>query len=341
MSRKLLYPTSLLILFCHLLLAQEIPPVAEGPSQEDKIRIREARTIKDHFAASIWPGMDKTPFAILLIKDDAEYLMFHPAPSSEFKSLGYDSFLKTEIYWRPQQLNPAFLATFPLFDQRPVIVVGTPKNTGKSSSEWIITLLHEHFHQYQMADSHYQSAIGELGLQGEDQSGMWMLNYPFPYDDTNIQHAFQELANSLSQLIQEEEQEAFFSALKTYRAERRQLRKLLPEKDYKYFSFQVWQEGIARYNEWAFLQEMKAYTPSLECEKLEDFIPFNKVAEDLYARELARLYRLNLGSGKRTCFYSIGFGEGILLDRLNKDWKEAYLQEKFYLENYFPENLRN
>lgn len=340
MNRKLLFSTSLFIFMCHLLMAQKISPLPQGPSLEDKIRIREARAIKTHFAPSIWQGMDNTPFAILLIKDDAEYLMFHPAPTSNFKSLGYDSFLKTEIYWRPQSLNPAFLATFPLFDQVPVIVVGTPQHTGKYSSEWIITLLHEHFHQYQMSDKYYQSAVGELGLQGEDQSGMWMLNYPFPYEDSVIQQAFQDYAMLLSQLIQEGEKESFATALEAYRKQRRKLKEMLPEKDYKYFSFQVWQEGIARYNEWAFLEEMKTYVPSSECQELEDFISFKQVAEDLYARELARLYRLNLGKGKRTAFYSIGFGEGILLDRLNKDWKKVYLRDKFYLENYAPSEMK-
>lgn len=334
MRRKKIYTASVLLFFCHSLIVQATAALPKGPSVEDKIRIKEAISIKDRFAKNIWEGMENTPFALLLITDSVEYLMFHPNPSAEFKSLGHDPMLDTEIYGRPQELNPGFLATFPLFDHVPVIIVGTPENTGKSSSEWIITLLHEHFHQYQMSDKNYQSAVAELGLQGEDQSGMWMLNYPFPYTDSSVQEVFQEYAMSLSLLIQEGEKESFQSVLKEYRQRRKKLKETLSEKDYSYFSFQVWQEGIARYNEWAFLQEMKNYLPSQDCQQLEDFVPFPKVTEDLYARELARLIRLKLDTGQRTSFYSIGFGEGILLDKLNKEWKKKYLKDKFYVENY-------
>ena len=46
--------------------------------------------------------------------------------------------------------------------------------------------MHEHFHQLQWAQPEYLKAIDDLGLSKGDATGMWMLNYPFPYDDPEI-----------------------------------------------------------------------------------------------------------------------------------------------------------
>jgi Na+-transporting NADH:ubiquinone oxidoreductase subunit NqrC len=44
---------------------------------------------------------------------------------------------------------------------------------------------------------------------------------------------------------------------------------------------------------------------------------------------------LELGKSRRVTFYSIGGGEGLLLDRSNPKWQRRYLSEKFYIDNYF------
>ena len=45
----------------------------------------------------------------------------------------------------------------------------------------MLTVLHEHFHQLQQSQPGYFQGVEALGLSGGDQTGMWMLNYPFPY----------------------------------------------------------------------------------------------------------------------------------------------------------------
>ena len=121
----------------------------------DEIRIKEAMIISAQFGDKLFSGYDEVPLAIVLVTDSIEFLINHPNPSSDFKLSGQDSVLKTNIYYRKTQFNSHFLATFPAVNGLSCIVVGTPENTHKNSTEWIITLLHEHFHQYQNAYPDY------------------------------------------------------------------------------------------------------------------------------------------------------------------------------------------
>ena len=107
----------------------------------------------------LWPGLERTPFAILVVNDSAEYLLGHPSPTSDFGSIGLDSVLKLEISVRPRIYAPTLLATFPAVGGLPTIVVGTARHTGKSSSDWVLTLLHEHFHQWQYTLADYYRRV--------------------------------------------------------------------------------------------------------------------------------------------------------------------------------------
>ncbi|MDH3652129.1 MAG: hypothetical protein OEQ53_20750, partial [Saprospiraceae bacterium] len=61
---------------------------------------------------------------------------------------------------------------------------------------------------------------------------------------------------------------------------------------------------------------------------------FSEYKHDLYDRELRNLVELSLNEDRRVCFYAAGFAEGLLLEKRMKKWKEKYLVDKFYLENY-------
>jgi hypothetical protein len=50
---------------------------------------------------------------------------------------------------------------------------------------------------------------------------------------------------------------------------------------------------------------------------------------------LSELNTLRLESYGRVAFYPLGAGEGLLLDRVNKRWRDRYFADKFYLEKYF------
>jgi hypothetical protein len=60
------------------------------------------------------------------------------------------------------------------------IVVGQPAHTGQTSTRWVLTALHEHFHQLQFSQPGYYPGVTALGLARGDTTGMWMLNHGFP-----------------------------------------------------------------------------------------------------------------------------------------------------------------
>jgi len=302
---------------------------------QDKIRIREAINISKQFGDQIWKGINDVPFVIILVTDSVEFLINHPSPSSDFKLLGTDSILKTNIYYRPKQYNIHFLATFPAVNGVPCIVVGIPENTIRNSTtEWTITLLHEHFHQYQDASDNYYKSVDNLGLTGGDQTGMWMLNYPFPYDSSIVIEQYKKytlaLSGTLSSIVTKELETDY----NNYKIERNKFKQLLDPADYRYFSFQIWQEGIANYTEYKFLELLSDYKPSKEISQLSDFVSFNKYKEEFYKMQSNQLIQLGLKEDKRICFYAIGFAEGLLLDKLNPKWHDNYLTDKFNIERY-------
>jgi hypothetical protein len=304
---------------------------------DDRIRIKEAMDICKQYGDSIWPGINAAPFAIIVVTDSAEFLINHsPAPAG-FNDLGYDSLLGSRIYCRKPVFNKHFLATFPAVEGSNTIVVGTPENTGKNSTDWIITLLHEHFHQYANSDPAYYTAVGKLDLSGGDKTGMWMLNYPFPYNDSAVVVRYEKYAAALLKTVRSIGTDSFQSSFSEYASGRRSFERALKPPDYRYFSFQIWQEGIARYTEYKFLQLLDAYTPAKDVARLPDFVPFKKYREEFYRNQLNRIAEFDLAKDRRTCFYAVGFAEGLILDELNPSWRMKYLVERFFVEKYAGE----
>ena len=94
------------------------------------------------------------------------------------------------------------------------------------------------------------------------------------------------------------------------------------ENDRKYFSFQLWQEGIARYTELRSAEIAGRYTPAPEFAALPDYEPLTQYAERVRKKTLDELKQADLATWKRTVVYSFGAAEGFLLDRINPGWKE-------------------
>ena len=100
MKAKLLGFVVLLLSF-HSVLAQGKPAIPDA----DRLRIAEAFKLSKIVGDHLWKGWSKTPFAIMLVTSDYEFLMRHPNPSSDFTSLGYDQLLKTNMYLSETHLS--------------------------------------------------------------------------------------------------------------------------------------------------------------------------------------------------------------------------------------------
>ena len=301
---------------------------------EDKVRIREAVHISELYGEQIWKGFDEVPFSIIFITDTIEFLLFHPNPTEDFTLLGYDSLLSSKVYFRPRQYPLHFLATFPAVNGLSCIVAGTPENTETTSIQWIMTMLHEHFHQYQACQPGYYESVDQLDLSGGDKSGMWMLNYVFPYGDTLVGQQYDRLTELLHRAIVASN-DSFDLHLQHYLRRKQNFKSLLNNKDYKYFAFQVWQEGLARFTEYKFLKALSTYQPSKECLQLDDYVSFQDYGQELYEQQLNLLTSQTLDQAERICFYAFGFGEGLVLDRHNHNWYDHYIAYPFDTDMYF------
>src|ERR1700741_2573972 len=81
---------------------------------EDKIRIREAIAIAQQTGPSVWEGIEKIPFAMILITDSIEFMIYHTAPTPDFIFLENDTTLQIPVYYRKRQYQTGWLATFPV-----------------------------------------------------------------------------------------------------------------------------------------------------------------------------------------------------------------------------------
>jgi hypothetical protein len=145
------------------------------------------------------------------------------------------------------------------------------------------------------------------------------------------------LSQLLAQTLEAKAGHDFDSKLSNYLKERKAFQDLLSPDDYKYFSFQLWQEGIARYTEFR-IADLAAskYKPTKAFRSLQDYTPFQEVAETILNRQImGRLPELKIEKSERLVFYPFGAAEGLLLDRTNPRWRGRYLTEKFYLDRYF------
>lgn len=325
----------LLILFsAQAVLAQDKPSVA----YVDRVRLAEAFRIGETLGNRIWAGWNKAPFAVLLVTPDQEFLIRHPRPSPDFILVGHDPLLKSNVYYRKRTQPINFAATFPAVGGIPTIVIGQAENTSaKTSTAWVVIALHEHFHQLQYSQPGYYGDVNALGLSRGDQTGMWMLNYPFPYDWHEMKEHFSHLSALLADALQAKGKATFATKFSAYLKQRNELEKTLSPDDYRYFSFQMWQEGIARYTEYHIAKLAAArHQPTKAFRSLKDYKPFAERAEEIKSGILNELTTGELADYKRVKFYALGAGEGLLLDRLNPRWRQRYFAEKFYLDKHFP-----
>jgi hypothetical protein len=302
----------------------------------DRVRLAEGRQLAGRVCDRIWPGWGHTAFQVLLVGDSAEFLVAPERHPSNFAPLGHDAVLGTEVWTRPRQFPPNLLATFPAVGGVPTVVIGSAERTGKSSTAWVVTLLHEHFHQWQFSRPDYNEGVSRLGLARGDTTGQWMLNYPFPYDSAPVQRAMRNLAGALAQAL-DAPREKRGAALQGVSDDRDALRALLPADDYRYFEFQLWQEGAARFIQYAVARTAaERWEPSADFRRLPDYEPYGQAAESARQALRRELAELDLARQRRVAFYPIGAALALLLDGARPDWKEEYTRHPFRLPDLLP-----
>jgi uncharacterized MAPEG superfamily protein len=322
---KMLLPTLVLIAISFALQV-----ASAKPSGDDAIRIAEFYRLAPTIEDKIWPGWSKAPAPLILVAADTEFLTHDTNPPKDFKQVA------NGLYARPRQYPVNLQATFPAFGPPAVMVVGEPANTGsKTSTAWLFVLMHEHFHQLQWAQPGYYAAVNGLGLSRGDNTGMWMLNYPFPYENPVIARAFADLRDLLLRAVNEPDGPEFRAIATEYINARTKFFAQLSPDDHKYFAFQLWQEGIARYTEVKSAEAAASYQPTPQFAALADYEPVSEFAKRKRSLTLDDLKHADLPSGKREVVYPFGATEGFLLDRINPNWKEQYFEHMLSTDSFF------
>jgi hypothetical protein len=304
------------------------PPPAAMP-EADRIRLAEAFRLADWIGDGIWPGWSGVPFALVLVTNEIEYFVRHDMPPADARPLGQDALLGSEIYARPRSFPTQLLATFPI-EGISTVVVGQPVSTATTSpTDWVVTLLHEHFHQLQDSQPGFYEKVAALGLARGDDTGMWMLNFPFPYDSPAVAERYRAAASALRAAVSGGDPAVF-------RAARAKFRAGLAADDLKYLDFQLWKEGVARYTQLRVARfAASGYEPLPDFAALPGFVTYAALAQSLLETISKELSQLTLTEARRVVVYPFGAGEALLLDRERPCWREQYFSKMFTLAPAF------
>lgn len=261
---------------------------------------------------ALWTGYGAAPFGFLLVQGEREVLLCHPSMPAGFTREAAEPETDCDQFVRPRSgLSDALLAAMPLFGPPSTIVMGTPQTTGLSLARWRSTILHEHFHQWQSDLPEYYGRVAALDLAGGDQSGMWMLNFAFPYERPEVAAAYAAAAGALLAALEARGTEAFRPRLADYAERRRAFAAAAGERNWRYLDFQLWQEGVARWTEIALGRGSADAAMRAEAEARE-------------AELLAGLRRPDLARQQRLVAYPMGAGEAMLLEACGPAWRARY-----------------
>jgi hypothetical protein len=306
------------------------PAAPQQLPQPDAVRIREFYRLASQTQDQIWPKWSEVPTPLLVITPETEFLTHFPEPPKEFSRVA------SGWYARRRVLPLNLQATAPFFGLPAAIAAGEAENTeSRTSTPWVFVLMHEHFHQLQWAQPGYQLAVNGLGLAHGDTSGMWMLNYPFPYQKPEIAQGFAGLRDFLLAAVNEPDNKKFAVLARNYVAERKRFMAQLSPDDHRYLAFQLWQEGIARYTQIKAAEAAASFQPGQKYVALPDYESFTSYAKRARPETLDELKKADLARWKRGVVYSFGAAEGLLLDRLNPQWKDEYFSHPLSTDSYF------
>lgn len=274
--------------------------------------VARTRAFASGMGETLWPGYGSAPFGFLLLEAEKEVLLCQPGEPRGFTFEGVDEASGCKRWSRPRTKMPAtFLAAMPLLGPPASIVMGTPESTGRSPAAWQRTILHEHFHQWQWAQPDHYARVDRLDLKGGDETGMWMLNFPFPYDEAAVGDAHAKASIALADAVDSRGRPHFLSAFDRYLEARRQFSAAVSPRDWRYLELQLWQEGTAR---WTEIQLGKIYP---DAEVRESALALEKTT-------LAELRKPNMQERKREFAYAYGAGEAMLMSACGPAWREAY-----------------
>ncbi len=291
-------------------------PVGVPPADAPNIAL--STSVVSRVGDQLWSRWSQTPFVINLLTEQGSVMINGPSTTP-----------------RPVFLPNVQATTY--IGGIPTIVIGEPQFVHAATpARWSVTLLHEHFHQWQDAWPDYHRAVESLGLAHGDVTGRWMVSYPFAYAEPRVNAAYRTMANALADALGVHESGRIRSAITAYLHARDAFKTTLRADDYRYFAFQCWQEGAARYTEIAVARAAaKVHATDPKFLSDEDARALSDDAEAMFAHTVYRLRTAALSQDRRLAFYGVGAGEALLLDVVAPGWQMRYLSPELDLSRFF------
>ena len=313
----------------------DAPPLAEV----QRIRLEEAFHLVERLGQRVWPEFEADGAPVLLIAGKTEYVLNQERAPRGFSAVAGDRFRNRPVFARPAERSPQLLATFPI-DGISTVVIGTAEQTDRSPTTWVLTVAHELFHVFQ-AGRGMNAKIAALEI-GPPEDPMWHLEFPFPYEDPDVQRAMHLLGYNLYRTARpgaDDPSSIAYDARTSYEA-LGNLFLLLDlryndDRNANYLRYQTAKEGVARYFEYRIAEEAagSGYRPLESFARSEGFVPYREVWEDRYASELNQIKHAGRVSRSRLEFYSLGLGLALTLDRLDADWKSRYFEAEVWVDD--------
>mgnify|MGYP001553842434 CR=1 FL=1 len=292
-----------------VVLAVGVTTAAEGqrlPAGVDSGITLAARLVQGS-GDQLWPGWSSAPTQLLVIGDSVQW--FVPSFGAKVK------------WTQPRTFPPAIQATFPAVGGVPTIVIGPPAASDQPMERWALRVLHEHLHQLQFSRPDYYPRLAALDLARGDSTGMWALNYKFPYDSAPVAAALKRWASAMAAILAAEDRPDV-RVWGRVREARAALDSLLAPDDRKYLDFQLWQEGVPRWTELA-MARIGAARGLVSSGEL-------RWQEERLVRDLRQL---DPAGDRRVIVYALGAGVAELLTIERRPWRRAYFKRMFELDS--------
>ncbi len=289
------------------------------PAELDRRMIADAQAIVRNEGDPLWAGLSQAPLPTLLIGPEHETL-FCGLPTPSFSAIGFDPITRCTMQVRAREL-PVDLAAATDLGNVSVIHMGLPDALEATPADWIVTFLHETFHQYQSTLPAYFSAVDSVRARLGTTSGQWVLEYPFPYADPKVRASFAAMTMHAGQFLSAENDAQAEAAIRSYVEARNRARDAMSPDDWLYYEFQVGQEGVARWTELRFAAAAGNARP--------DIATIGKERTGGLAVSLSAIDRQGLNMWRRSSFYVLGAIEASMLERVRPQWQLEYATNPF------------
>ena len=319
--------------------AQATPPQLP---HDDAVLINEAYHLWQSLGEKEWTGWTQIRIPFIYITPDYEYAIDFPKTINGFTPLPQSAWIDKPIQARKRVLGTHLSASFP-FEGAGTVVMGTPAALEKSPAAWVLTATHEMFHVLQDSRGEIQK-IAQLKI-GPEGDPSWILNFPFPYKDTDVMQLIHLQGYPIYLSLTEQDDAALKYdagvAVEAIRVYRDLLRKQSAEnKFYNYSQFQELGEGIAFYTEYKMAEDANgSYQPNEAFRRLPNYKSYQQVWDEDYKNRLFLVEHAGRAAQSRTAFYHLGLGKGLLLDRILPDWKTRYFAPGVWIDDLLMEAL--